>query len=41
MSDGNTQIIEARFTQASRGFRAYEERTTRTIPVVALHRRAG
>lgn len=27
------------FKKASDGFRQYEERTTRTIPVVALHRR--
>lgn len=30
----------ARFTEASPGFRAYEQRTTRTIPVLALTRRA-
>lgn len=30
----------ARFTAASPGFRAYEQRTTRTIPVLALTRRA-
>jgi len=29
----------ARFTAASEGFRQYEERTTRTIPVLALRRR--
>jgi hypothetical protein len=29
----------AQFTAASPGFREYEERTTRTIPVVALDRR--
>lgn len=29
----------ARFTAASDGFRGYQERTTRTIPVVALTRR--
>ncbi|WP_205687301.1 nitroreductase/quinone reductase family protein [Cellulomonas endophytica] len=31
----------ARFTAASRGFADYEARTTRVIPVVALHRREG
>jgi len=29
----------ARFTAVSEGFRQYEKRTTRVIPVVALHRR--
>lgn len=29
----------ARFTAASEGFRQYEERTSRTIPVLALRRR--
>ena len=29
----------ARFTATSPGFRQYEERTTRSIPVIALHRR--
>jgi deazaflavin-dependent oxidoreductase (nitroreductase family) len=29
----------AQFTAASPGFREYEDRTTRTIPVIALHRR--
>ncbi|MDE0546126.1 nitroreductase/quinone reductase family protein [Microbacterium sp. C7(2022)] len=28
----------ARFTAASEGFREYEQRTSRTIPVLALHR---
>ena len=28
-----------RFTEASPGFRDYEQKTTRTIPVVRLHRR--
>ncbi|WP_123388756.1 nitroreductase/quinone reductase family protein [Nocardioides aurantiacus] len=28
-----------RFTQLSEGFRSYEEKTSRTIPVVALRRR--
>ena len=31
----------ARFTAASPGFREYEDRTTRVIPVVALHRRGA
>ena len=30
----------ARFTAMSDGFRQYEQRTSRTIPVLALHRRA-
>ncbi|MGN6446845.1 nitroreductase/quinone reductase family protein [Amnibacterium sp.] len=31
----------ARFTEEAPGFRDYEQKTSRTIPVVALHRRNG
>ena len=31
----------ARFTAASSGFREYEQKTTRTIPVLRLHRRTA
>ncbi|TAJ46784.1 MAG: nitroreductase family deazaflavin-dependent oxidoreductase [Herbiconiux sp.] len=36
---GERDAAWARFTAASEGFRQYEERTSRTIPVLALHRR--